>query len=312
MLANATDSTIEGNIFLRDSNSLGRGIGLYQTTNDIVKYNHFGSLDERDKSILTSKTKELYVKLKTLSTEEKIELTNENQGYFMTAINGVNRDKNVLIQGNYFDLNEDLNELGYENNKSATDFYHRDHIIYAKGYDNFMIVGNYFKGSNKNQDGGVKYRDGQNLLIHKNILDDTVILLYVQDNNSKFKNAEVSENIFLNRVYTNEKITYTKSNSTTYTKNITADFLVLFYNYYTNADISNINIENNITYSTNLSNEKITIGGTSGVTTTISSIYVNNNKNLLDENFTTNYIGNTRKTLADFNERYLCSNRTSF
>lgn len=312
LLKSSTNASIVSNLFLRDKNSLGRGIGLYKTTNSLVKDNHIGMLDEIDKSILTEDTKLLYDKVKSLET-----YTGDNQGYFMTGINVINTDVNAKIENNFIDLNEDLNELGYENAKLAgtKDYYHRDHLIYAKEYTNLSITGNYFKGMNKNSDGGIKCRDGEGVFVHKNVFDETLLLLYVQNNSSRLKNVDASNNIFINRSYTVDQITFTKSNDTTYTKKITEDYLILLYVYYQNAVIENITIENNISYSAGLENERITVGYVNSGNINISNLYIQNNLNLLNNELentiyrvsntqSTKYVNSDRNTYAslDINE----------
>ena len=97
-------------------------------------------------------------------------------------------------------FNTDITEAGYEDGSQSTQGYNRDHFVYAKAFQNLEIVGNYFKGMNKNQDGGVKCRNGEGLLVYKNILEDSLLLLYVQDDatGAILKNVDIRENIFIN------------------------------------------------------------------------------------------------------------------
>ncbi len=293
LLTNVKNSKVNSNIFLRDDNSLGRGISVYKTTNIEIKDNYFGQIEDLENSIVSDETKNLFNKI-----SGSLDLTLD-QGNFMTCINVLNSDTNVSILGNHFSINTDLIELNYEKDKTDPNFYHRDHIIYAKQYNKLYVVGNYFKGMNMNQDGGVKFRDGYNLLVHKNIFDQSLLLLYVQNNNSYFKQTEVSNNIFINRFYTDEVLNYSVSNKS-YTKNITVSFLILFYNYYTNAVVEDFTIENNLITSAGLENEYINVGAASGNTCNINGFYLNNNKNILNEDIKENiYRTNAQYDLED-------------
>lgn len=248
LLANNDNSVIRSNLFLRDSNSLGRGVATYKTNNTVIEDNYFGILEDLDNSIVSFTTKSLSNRL------DKVKLSNDNQGYFMTGINCVNGDKNLVIKGNHMSFNKDLFEVQYEDRSLTSDGYHRDHLIYAKGYTNLEVVGNYFKGQTKNQDGGIKFRNGDGLFINKNVLDDTLLLLYVQPGDSILKNVYVTDNVFNNRTqYISDKIEYANP------KYISQSFLVLVYNYVSGSDMSNITIKNNKILSFGLNNEEIRV-----------------------------------------------------
>ncbi|MDE7095563.1 MAG: InlB B-repeat-containing protein, partial [Anaeroplasmataceae bacterium] len=125
-------------------------------------------------------------------------------------------------------------------------------------FNGLEVVGNYFKGMNKNQDGGIKFRNGENLLIHKNVLEDTMILLYVQNANTNlwFRKVHIKENIFINRFYTTESYT---SSITKIKKNFSAEFLFLLMNYEQTADVTDITIESNKMISPKFANEEVRI-----------------------------------------------------
>lgn len=245
---------IRSNLFFRDENSWGRGISIYYTENVLIEDNYFGILEDIDKSIVSPEAKTL----KQEAIASGILSTTSNQGYFMTAINAINSDKNAKIIGNHFSINTDIFEQGYEDRSQSTDGYNRDHIIYAKMFNGLEVVGNYFKGMNKNQDGGIKFRNGENLLIHKNVLEDTLILLYVQDasNNLWFRNIYIKENIFINRFYTTDSFT---SSITNIKKSYSIDYLILLMNYKQEADVTNITIESNKIISPRFTNEEVRI-----------------------------------------------------
>lgn len=248
--------TILSNMFLRDKNSLGRGVAIYKTKNALIQDNYFGILEDVEKSIVSNQTKSL----KRRVLDSGIVDTSSNQGYFMTVINVVNSDENAKVIGNHISVNKDITEAGYEDGSQSTNGYNRDHLLYAKMYKGLDIVGNYFKGMNKNQDGGLKCRNGENLLIYKNIFEDSLILLYVQNANSNLwlRNVLIKENLFINKDYTNELIEI-QSGSNVLRKYITIDYLILLQNYVSTAEINNITMESNQFYSAGLPNEQIRI-----------------------------------------------------
>ncbi|MDE7213013.1 MAG: InlB B-repeat-containing protein, partial [Anaeroplasmataceae bacterium] len=245
---------IRSNLFFRDENSLGRCISIYYTENALIQDNYFGIVEDIDKSIVSPETKAL----KEEAMASGILSETSNQGYFMSAINVINSDKNAKIIGNHFSINTDISEERYEDRSQSTDGYNRDHIIYAKMFNGLEVVGNYFKGMNKNQDGGIKFRNGENLLIHKNVLEDTMILLYVQNANTNlwFRNVHIKENIFINRFYTTDSYT---SSITNIKKNFSAEFLFLLMNYEQTADVRDITIESNKMISPKFANEEVRI-----------------------------------------------------
>ena len=285
ILKSKTNGNISSNLFLRDSTSKGRGIGLYNTYDFTVKDNYFGLIEDIDDSIVSEKVKSL--KDKVLKLESYT--SDSNQGYFMTCINVISGDSNVLIEGNHFSINKDIEEAYYENGSGQTSGYNRDHIIYAKEYDNLQVVGNYFKGSNKNQDGGLKIRNGSNALVYRNIFEDSILLFYVQDysKNSNLINTYAAENIFVNQDYTNQKITLQPGNLAKYP---TQSFLIYVQNYKTNANISNLTIENNKVISLNLPNETVRIVRKAGDKTP-------QNLNILNN---TNYLGSALSINNDY------------
>ncbi|MDE6047733.1 MAG: InlB B-repeat-containing protein [Anaeroplasmataceae bacterium] len=246
--------TIKSNLFFRDENSLGRCLSIYYTENALIQDNYFGLVEDIDKSIVSPETKAL----KEEAIASGILSETSNQGYFMSAINVINSDRNAKIIGNHFSINTDITEERYEDKSQATYGYNRDHIIYAKMFNGLEVVGNYFKGMNKNQDGGIKFRNGENLLIHKNVLEDTMILMYVQNANTNlwFRNIYIKENIFINRFYTTDSYTSSITNNK---KNFSAEFLFLLMNYDQTADVTNITMESNKMISPKFANEEIRI-----------------------------------------------------
>ncbi len=244
ILKNHNKIDIISNLFFRDSSSLGRGIGLYKTQNAVIQDNYFGMLEDIDQSIVSAKTKAL--KQSVLSSG--LLKQSSDQGHFMTGINVINSDINTRIIGNAMSFNKDIIEAGYEDGSQSTNGYNRDHFIYAKMFDGLDIVGNSFKGMNKNQDGAIKCRNGENLLIYKNILIDSLILLYVKVLN----------------------------------KYITIDYLILLKNYEESAELTNISFVDNVIYSADLKNEQIRVDNTGFAMP--SNLTIQGNENLLHSN----------------------------
>ncbi len=281
ILSSKKGITIRSNLFLRDENSLGRGIGLYQSTDALIEDNYFGLVEDIDNSIVSLNTKSLKDKVLSLDTYNDT----SNQGYFMTAINVISGDTNTKILSNHISLNKDISEANYEDGSGLSLGYNRDHIIYAKEYTNLAIVGNYFKGQNKNQDGGIKIRNGNGSLVYKNIFEDVTLLYYIQDYSSvtSLTNTYAAENIFLNQDITSSSLTVG-----TQTKYPTQTFLIFFYNYLSNANISNFTIENNKVISLGLGNEEIRLYTPRSSSDTIYNLTIRNNTNYIGEELNLN------------------------
>ncbi|MDE7263817.1 MAG: InlB B-repeat-containing protein [Anaeroplasmataceae bacterium] len=266
------------NLFLRDSSSLGRGVATYYTTDVVIKDNFFGRLEDVEKSIVSSDTK----RLKEVAVASGLVDPSIDYGYFMTGINIINSDVNAKILGNYMSFNTHITEAGYEDGSQSTKGYNRDHFVYAKAFKNLEIVGNYFKGMNKNQDGGVKCRNGEGLLIYKNVLEDSLILLYVQNDatGAILKNVDVRENIFINKDFTTRQIKI-PSGDKELTKYLTVDYSILFLNYRQDSDVDSITISSNLFYSDGYANEQIRIDNRDKAYNVPTNIFIENNKNIL-------------------------------
>lgn len=108
-------------------------------------------------------------------------------GYFVTAIND-NSQSNSLIDGNVMQRNVALNAID-----SLT-----DHGIYAHSFNGLTISNNTVSGWPATASGGsIKARNGQNLNISNNTLNDSGILLYEYISGTAFpylKNVIVSNN----------------------------------------------------------------------------------------------------------------------
>ncbi|XP_028413097.1 uncharacterized protein LOC114535954 [Dendronephthya gigantea] len=87
-----------------------------------------------------------------------------DQGRFQAALYG-NRDDNLTIKLNIF--NGSPYKSGFI-----------DHVIYLKGFDGLYVLGNYARGWPSTAAGGFKMRNGENLVVARNYLVDTGILLY--------------------------------------------------------------------------------------------------------------------------------------
>lgn len=95
-------------------------------------------------------------------------------GYFITAIND-NSQSNSLIDHNTINRNPDLPD-------SLT-----DHGIYAHGFDGLIITNNTISGWPPNANGGsMKIRNGQNVTVSNNVMNDSGVLLYEYGNTPAF------------------------------------------------------------------------------------------------------------------------------
>ena len=276
ILKSKTNGNISSNLFLRDENSLGRGIAVYKSYDFTINDNYFGLIADIDNSIVSDKTKALKEKVIKLDSYN----SNSNQGYFMTCINVVSGDTNTLIKGNHFSLNKDIVEVEYERGEGATLGYNRDHIIYAKEYNNLVVVGNYFKGQNKNQDGGLKIRNGEKALVYRNIFEDSMILFYIQtgSNVNIFNDTYCAENILLNQDFSTLRLNESLDGYEL-AKYPTIDFSIYFRNYISSSTITNLTVENNKFISLGLKNEEMRIEGEGNY----SNINILNNTNYLGE-----------------------------
>ena len=172
---------IDSNIFLRGANNLGKGIVSTNNENIEITNNFFGNLEgiEDAKKMLpdTVDTKLDLVKDKGLAEG--------NQGNFYTAIDS-EKDLDTLIQNNYFNLAKNGQES--------------EHIIYAKGYENLQIVGNYFRGQENDATGGVKISNGKNAYIGSNHFSDVPLLTYIDsslaDAEALLHNTVIYNNLF--------------------------------------------------------------------------------------------------------------------
>ncbi|MDE6408107.1 MAG: InlB B-repeat-containing protein, partial [Anaeroplasmataceae bacterium] len=108
------------------------------------------------------------------------------------------------------------------------------------------------------------------------VLEDTLILLYVQDapNNLWFRNIYIKENIFINKFYTTDSFT---SSITNIKKSFSIDYLILLLNYKQEADVTNITIESNKMISPKFANEEVRIDNRSFAMPT--NVTVRNNIN---------------------------------
>ena len=106
----------------------------------------------------------LVEKLRFIKTHYKI---NSDQGHFQSSLYG-NRDDMLTIKGNIF------NGSPY-----TTGFI--DHAIYLKGFEGLYVLGNYARGWPNSPWGGLKMRNGEDLVVARNYLVDTGILLYTHN-----------------------------------------------------------------------------------------------------------------------------------
>lgn len=153
-------------VMLRSEATHGLGLSFYKTKHVRVESSIIG-LDFNNLAWLASQYHgintwdRLIEKLRFIKAHYKI---NSDQGHFRAALYG-NRDDSLTIKGNIF--NGSPYKPGFI-----------DHVIYLKGFDGLYVFGNYARGWPGTQWGGLKMRNGENLVIARNYLVDTGILLY--------------------------------------------------------------------------------------------------------------------------------------
>lgn len=168
--------TVSGNTFISNIkpqvSEIGlRAIGTYKTKNSEIFNNTIGSSGfDGEKSIYLPEFN---------STVGLNEYSNDGaNNYFLTGIGG--RDDSglrVFLNSISGDLSSD---------------YSRDHAIYFHHFDDLEISQNYFSGWPRDSTGGVKIRNGENLIFRDNILDDISLLLF------SYKSSEVGlRNVFV-------------------------------------------------------------------------------------------------------------------
>ena len=111
IVANNSKYVIEGNVFLRGKEYVGRGIATYRTKNSSIKNNFFGNLDGLDKAseMLPQEVINKANMVKTEFAKSKDLSINGSQGNFFTCINNERYDTNVSISNNYFNLDKTRN-----------------------------------------------------------------------------------------------------------------------------------------------------------------------------------------------------------
>lgn len=154
-------------IFLKDSNAFGVATQFTRTSNVTVRYNVFG-LDLSKMQWLSTELKPAKhwqgqsEKLRFLKT--RYNLTSD-QGFFKSCLYD-ECDKEMEIRKNVF------------NGSPNTGTLKKDHVVYLKGFNGIIFEQNYARGWSADPTGGIKVRNGKNITIARNYIDDTGILLY--------------------------------------------------------------------------------------------------------------------------------------
>ena len=173
-------------VFLRDSNAFGVASRFNRTVSVEVKDNLCG-LDLSNIDWLTSQIKPEYdwrdqkEKLRFLKTHYNLAA---DQGFFKSCLYD-ECDNKMRIAENVFNGSPNTGNL------------HKDHAMYLKGFDAMEVKSNYVRGWPANVTGGIKARNGKNLWLARNYIDDTGILLYTHEN---VKNKDCIEESLTNVV----------------------------------------------------------------------------------------------------------------
>ncbi|XP_022789599.1 uncharacterized protein LOC111329230 isoform X2 [Stylophora pistillata] len=188
------NSGVYKNVFLRDSGAYGVASSFRSTVNVSVIGNVCG-LELSKLDWLSSKVepvshwRDQKEKLEFLRTRYNLK---SDQGYFNSCLYD-QCDKRMKIEENIF-------------NGSPNTARHRDHAMYLKGFDSMNVTGNYVRGWPADASGGIKARNGKNLWLARNYVDDTGILLYSHENKKNktclhngLKNVVIYGNHFVQR-----------------------------------------------------------------------------------------------------------------
>ena len=161
-----SNGVISNVIILRSKETHGIGLGFYKTKHVRLESSIVG-LDFNNLAWITAQYcgintwDRLLDKLHFIKAHYNI---SSDQGHFQSSLYG-NRDDNLTIEGNIF--NGSPYTIGFI-----------DHVIYLKGFDGLYVLGNYARGWPSSPAGGLKMRNGENLVVARNYLVDTGILLY--------------------------------------------------------------------------------------------------------------------------------------
>ena len=153
-------------VILRSKAFHAVGVSFYKTKHVRVESCIFG-LDFNNLAWLATQYRGIQTwnrmveKLQFVKSQYRI---NSDQGHFQAALYG-NRDDSLTIKSNIF--NGSPYKSGFI-----------DHVIYLKGFNGLYVLGNYARGWPSNPAGGFKMRNGENLVVARNYLVDTGILLY--------------------------------------------------------------------------------------------------------------------------------------
>lgn len=166
-------------VFLRDKFAFGKGAEFNNASGIKIRHNIFGldlgNLDWIDTELRANYWRNIKLKISYLKTQ--FNLSND-QGYFKTAINtGFTND--TLITNNIFNGSPNFRSCqNYQQGPPDPKRCHLDHVVYLKGFYRMKFLKNYARGWSMDPSGGIKVRNGQNVVIARNYIDGTGILLY--------------------------------------------------------------------------------------------------------------------------------------
>ena len=154
-------------VFLRDSNAFGVASKFSNTVGVQVTGNICG-LELSKMNWLSSQVEPVNYwqdqkqKLGFLRTHYSLAA---DQGFFNSCLYD-QCDRQMTISDNIFNGSPNTGNL------------HKDHAMYLKGFDGMHVSRNYVRGWPADASGGIKARNGQDLWLARNYIDDTGILLY--------------------------------------------------------------------------------------------------------------------------------------
>jgi hypothetical protein len=159
-------------VFLRDERGFGVAVDVQSSVAIKIENNIFGldlgRIDWMEKELGPTYWPTLKLKLEFLKNELNL---HDDQGFWKSSIyHGFNNDS--AIDKNIFNGSPNFVRNGP---------IHKDHAVYLKAFHNLNFTENYVRGWDPDSSGGIKARNGEDLVIARNYVDDTGILLYIHE-----------------------------------------------------------------------------------------------------------------------------------
>ena len=170
-LARLENGDVHKCVFLRDSYAFGAA-SKFNGTEDVQVHENVCGLDLSNIDWLSTQIepvnhwRDQKEKLEFLKTHYSLAA---DQGFFKSCLYD-QCDRNMTIAKNVFNGSPNTGNLK------------KDHAMYLKGFHTMEVKSNYVRGWPADPSGGIKARNGKNLWVARNYIDDTGIRLYSHNN----------------------------------------------------------------------------------------------------------------------------------